>query len=309
MSVQLDGDWLVDRSKRGEVAALKVLRRLHSARTEFQQAELIETETYGRALVLDGSIQAAAADEYIYHESLVHPALLACQNPARVAVLGGGEGATIREVLKHRGVEKVTMIDIDREVVDFCRRYLPSFGKQAFEDERLELVFEDARQWMADQAPASLDAVIIDITEPLEGGPAFMLFTREFYRLVRRALVPNGVMVVQAGPADPVGHIIFSRIFCTVEAVFDSARALVSYIPSFADQWGFVVGLAADARLPDPEEIDGLIKSRTTGELRFYDGQTHAHISSLPLYLRRGLAGELEPFTDNDPPRMGPGIR
>ncbi len=309
MSIPFDGDWLVDQSKKGETVVLRVIKRLHSATTKFQEAQLVETETYGRALVLDDSIQAAAKDEFIYHESLVHPAMLATPNPVRVAVLGGGEGAAIREVLKHKSVESVTMIDIDREVVEFCREYLPGFSQGAFDDPRTRLVFDDARKWIEQQAAESLDVVIIDITEPLEGGPACMLFTGEFYSLVSRALTRNGCMIVQAGPADPVGHIMFTRIFKSIRSAFERAYPLVTYVPSFADQWGFVLACCGDAKILSAAEVDQVIAARISGKLSHYDGQTQAHIKNLPLYLRKSLAGPLPPFTDADPPKMGSGIR
>ncbi len=309
MSIDIKGDWLVDGSKIGELTCLRITKRLHAEKTAFQEAQLVETETYGRALILDGSIQAAAGDEYIYHESLVHPVMLAVTEPRRVAVLGGGEGATIREVLKHRAVEQLTMVDIDRQVVEFCREYLPSFHQGSFDDPRLRLVFEDARKWIAARPAASLDVVIIDITEPLDGGPAYLLFTREFYRLVRQALAPNGAMVVQAGPTDPVGHKVFTRVYKTVAVTFDRALPLISYVTSFADQWGYVLGCNGSANIPPPERIDDLIAERLDGKLGNYDSETQLHIGSLPGYLRKSLAGPSQPFTDDDPPRMRPGVR
>jgi len=309
LSISFDGDWLVDQSKKGETIILRVIKRLHSATTKFQEVQLVETEAYGRALILDDSIQAAAKDEFIYHECLVHPAMLATPNPVRVAVLGGGEGATIREVLKHKSVESVTMIDIDREVVEFCREYLPGFSQGAFDDPRTKLVFDDARKWIEQQAPESLDVVIIDITEPLEGGPACMLFTSEFYSMVGRTLTQAGSMLVQAGPADPHGHMMFTRIFKSIQSAFVRTYPLVSYVPSFADNWGFVLACCGDAKIHTISEIDQAMAERISGKLSYYDGQTQAHIVNLPLYLRKSLAGPLGPFTDTDPPKMGPGIR
>ncbi len=309
MKTDIKGDWLVDDSKTGELHYLRVTERLHNEKTAFQEAQLVETEAYGRALILDGSLQASAKDEYIYHESMVHPAMLAVAEPQRVAVLGGGEGATIREVLKHRAVEQVTMVDIDQQVVEFCRRYLPSFHRGSFDDPRLELVFDDARKWIGAQPASSLDVVVVDITEPLEEGPAYLLFTQEFYGMVRRALAPDGAMLVQAGPADPVGHLIFTRIYKTIEATFDRVRPMVSYIPSFGDQWGFVLGCTGAADIPPIERIDQMISKRISGELQNYDAETQRHIMSLPNYLRRSFPGTLQPFTDNDPPRMRPGVR
>ncbi len=309
MSFSSDQDYLVDQSKQGETILLRVSKRLCAAQTKFQQVQLIETEAYGRALVLDGSIQAAAADEFIYHESLVHPAMLASAKPARVAVLGGGEGATLREVLRHQTVRQATMIDIDQEVVAFCRQYLPTFHQGAFDDPRTTLLYQDARAWISAQAEGSLDVVIVDITEPLEDGPARLLFTKEFYQLVHRALAENGVIEIQAGPADPVQHSLFARLVKTIESVFGWVQPMVTYIPSYADQWGFILAGRGQAAIPPAAEIKARLAQQVDGQLRHYDAEAQAHIRNLPLYLRQSLNEQFEPFMDQDPPLLAPGIR
>ncbi|RLB58742.1 MAG: spermidine synthase [Deltaproteobacteria bacterium] len=307
MSPSFDGDWLVDNYRRGEITLQRVVERLHGARTRFQQAELVRTEAYGDALVLDGNIQLAESDERVYHEVLVHPLLLSLERPARVAILGGGDGAALREVLRHHRVERVAMVDIDEQVVEFCREYLPRFSQGAFDDARVELVFADARGWIERQREGSWDAVISDLTEPLDGGPSAMLFTREFYRLVRRALAPGGGLVVQAGAANPTDHELFSRIQATVAAEFDGCRAMLSFVPSFADQWSYVLGFDEGAGLVEPEAVDELLAERVAGEMFHYDGECHRHCTSLPLYLRRTLQGAPQPFTDASPPRLRTG--
>jgi len=201
------------------------------------------------------------------------------------------------------------MIDIDREVVEFCRQYLPTFHRGAFDDPRSQLLYQDARSWIANQAEGSLDVVIIDITEPLEDGPARLLFTQEFYQLVHRALTKNGVMEIQAGPADPLQHGLFARLVQTIESVFPWVQPMVTYIPSYADQWGFILAGCGQAAIPAAAAIKTRLAQQVDGELRHYDAECQAHIRSLPLYLRKSLAGNLAPFTDQDPPLLAPGIR
>jgi spermidine synthase len=303
VSITLEGDWLIDESKRGEVVLLKVARRLHAATTSFQRAEIVETETFGRALVLDGALQSCAKDEYIYHESLVHPALISHPDPKRVAILGGGEGATLREVLRHRTVESVTMVDIDPEVVKFCREHLPSLHSGSFEDPRSLLVYADARAWVADQPQGALDVVIVDISEPIEGGPACLLFAREFYQEVHRALGRNGVMLAQTGAAN-LGEDFFFRVFKSIDGLFERSLPLISYVDSYSDLWGFVHASRGDSCLPPPQEVDARLSERGVSELRYYDGETHRHMVSLPLYLRAALEKPARPFTDQDPPSI-----
>lgn len=295
-------DWLVDESVAGERVLIRVRRRLQRARTSFQRAEVVETDAYGTTLVLDGSLQSSSKDEFIYHESLVHPAMLACPAPRQVAILGGGEGATLREVLRHRMVRRATMIDIDEEVVAFCRRHMPSLHAGAFDDPRARLLFEDARAWLERQPEGSQDVIVSDLSEPIEEGPARMLYTREFYREVHRVLAPDGVLAVQASQASHLNHGVFVRIHASIRGVFDRVHPMTVYVDSFSDNWGFFIALKGKAALPEPDEVDVLLDERTGGPLRHYDGQTHRHMTSLPRPVRRALEEPASPYTDGAPP-------
>ncbi|MCX6004594.1 MAG: spermidine synthase, partial [Chloroflexi bacterium] len=140
--------WLVDELSTDLIQIHGVKRVLHSRKTKFQQAQIIDTATFGICLVLDGKIQSGEKDEFIYHESLVHPVLITHPNPVSVFIAGGGEGATLRDVLLHRTVKKAVMVDIDREVVGLCRKHLPTFHAGAFEDKRAHIFYADARKYI-----------------------------------------------------------------------------------------------------------------------------------------------------------------
>ncbi|MBN2498883.1 MAG: spermidine synthase [Deltaproteobacteria bacterium] len=300
----LEGDWLFQRAEQGECVALEIRERLQRARTPFQLAEIVETLTYGRGLILDGLLQAAEADEFIYHESLVHPALLACPARGEVAVLGGGEGATLREVLRHRWVERAHMVDIDAQVVDFCRRHLETFHAGAFDDPRTELHIEDARAWLEGQPEGAFSAVIFDLSEPGPDRPSQRLFTRELFAIARRKLAPDGVFAMHAGPAfvraDGRGA-FFPRTAAGLGAVFGAVEPYAAYIHSFADTWTFLRARGSGA-WPAPGRIDALIAERIDGELRHYDAGCHLHMANLPRYLRVQLDAGARPFTDSDLP-------
>jgi spermidine synthase len=136
----------------------------------------------------------------MYHEALVQPALCAHPHPSRVFIGGGGEGATLREVMKHSSVTRGTMCDIDEEVVALCKQHLPTHHKGSFDDARAELVFTDAKAYVEANGP--WDVIILDLADPLECGPAFALYTQEFYRTCLDKLTPHGILVTQAGPCD-----------------------------------------------------------------------------------------------------------
>ena len=147
--------WLFERLGRSVMTAYGTTRTLYRGRSRFQSIELAENPELGKLLLLDNELQSASSDEFIYHETLVHPAMLAHPNPRQVVILGGGEGGTLREVLKHPSVERAIMIDIDREVVEACRRFLPEQSDGAFEDPRAELVFDDSPARRRSRTPSS----------------------------------------------------------------------------------------------------------------------------------------------------------
>ncbi len=280
----------------------RVEKVIYQGRTAYQEVLIQDTACFGRSLVLDGKTQSTEVDEFVYHEALVHPSLVAHPDPRQVFVAGGGEGATAREVLAHRSVDRVVMVDIDREVVELCRRYLPNHHRGAFDDSRLELHRADAQVFLRGTED-KFDVAVIDVPDPLEGGPAYMLFTREFYQLLRDRLKPDGLMVAQSGPTGPAFYEqCFSAVANTVGSVFPSVYLCEAFVPSFGATWGFVVGsLGPDPTLLSIEEVDRRLAERVTGDLRYYDGTTQRGMFSVPKFLRQAVADETRLITRSDP--------
>ena len=282
--------------------AERIERVVFEAQSPFQKIEIHDGYAFGRALILDGKTQSTTADEFVYHESLVQPPMVSHAGPRSVFVAGGGEGATIREALAHATVERVTMVDIDRDVVEACREHLPDHHKGGFDDPRLELHFDDAIAHL-EQSAERYDVILVDVSDPLEAGPAVMLYTREFYELVRDRLLPGGIAATHAGPTGPEFYEqCFSAIVNTMEAVFPITIPYECFIPSFGSTWGFVAGsLGPDPRTLAVDEIDSRIAERVTPPLRFYDGITQHGMTSLPKYLRAALKAETRMITREDP--------
>ncbi len=274
---------------------------LFAKQTQFQRMEIIETKSYGRCLILDGKMQSSQADEFIYHEALVHPALLSHPNPRRVFVVGGGEGATLREILRHKSVEHVLMVDIDEEVVEQSKRYLPEWSAGAFKDPRVELKYMDARKYL-EETKATWDAIVIDISEPVEEGPAYLLYTKEFYKLVMKRLGKEGMITLQAGCAAHTALTCFAAVYQTLKAVFPNVAAYQAVIPSFGLPWGFTTASPRiDPRQITPEEIDRRIKERIKGELKYYNGEIHQGQFLFPKNVRDGLEQFDRIIEDNQP--------
>ena len=211
--------------------------------------QVIETEAFGRTLVMDDKTQSAESDEAVYHEAFVHPAMLAHPNPktvlplhphilshhrltAQVFIGGGGEFATarevngctsaqealsgVRQVLKHKSVEKCVMVDIDKVACDMCREHLPEWNDGAYEDPRFEVYYEDAKAWI-ENAGQKFDVIIMDICDPIEAGPGIALYFQEYYNYVRaNCLNPGGVLVPGVSAAQ----------VCDTVVIGDSIRLL-----------------------------------------------------------------------------------
>lgn len=293
------GDWFLDQDSPGDLVAVKREKVLAAGRTSFQDYEIFVSSLWGQALILDGRLQSAELDEFIYHEALVHPALVAHPEPRRVLILGGGEGATLREVLRHP-VAQAVMVDIDEELVSICRRWLPTFHRGAFDDPRVTLVFTDGRAWLADQPDGSFDVIILDITEPLEEGPASLLFTKEMYELIRRKLAPRGLLSVQSGSANILGRLM-SEINRTLRAVFPRVWAYTAFITSFLDLYGFHLAGGEDLEWPKAAQIETCLADRGITDLGWYEPQFGAVLPHLPRYLKERLAHKGRVLTDAEP--------
>ena len=297
-----EGDWHYELITPGLLQTEQRLRVFYRGQTEYQHVEVMDGATFGRTLVLDGKTQSTEVDEFAYHEALVHPSMIAHPNPKSVFVAGGGEGATIREVMSHRSVEQVVMVDIDKQVVDLCREYLPNHHQGSFDDPRLELHHMDALEFLEDTS-LRFDVVIIDVPDPLEAGPAYLLFTQEFYSLLKERLRPGGLMVAQSGPTGPAFYEqCFSAVANTVGSVFSGVYLSEAFVPSFGTTWGFVIGSTG----PDPtslsvEETDSRISDRIEGELRFLDGIALRGMTSVPKYLRKAVDAEEKIITRDNP--------
>jgi spermidine synthase len=270
----------------GETGAYEVKRVLAQAKTAFQDVEIVETRGFGRALFLDGQPQSAVADEFVYHEALVHPALVAHPGPKRVLIAGGGEGATLREVLRHPGVERAVMVDIDGELVDLCREHLAEMHQGAFDDPRAEVIAGDALAYLRGH-DEQFDAIVIDLTDPSDEGPIGELYSEGFYRLVASRLAEGGIMVLQAYTFGPGRTAWQDKIAATLGLVFPIVRRYRAEVPFFKDSWAFLTASAVrdPAALP-PGYVDRVLSARGVDGLRFYDGITHVSVFSLPKYAR-----------------------
>ncbi|MEQ1500771.1 MAG: hypothetical protein ABMB14_01005 [Myxococcota bacterium] len=246
-----------------------------------QRVEIVGLRGYGRTLFIDGVRQSSAADEFVYHEMLVHPALFAVE-PRTVLIGGGGEGATAREVLRHRAVERAVMVDLDPELVGLCRTHLPAFGAGALDDPRLTLIHDDLRGYL-ERTDLRFDAIVLDVPE-WDGSPELArLYDPAFYATCAARLAPGGVVIGQIGPVHPT----------RAEAFVPFARARKAAFPhvsfTVVPELGWVFGLASPWPLRAPDEDRWA--ERLTTPTRYYTPAVHRQLTLLPPYLADAVSG------------------
>jgi spermidine synthase len=296
--------WHMEHMEPGLIQGSQITQVVFDGHSSYQSVQIIETRPFGRTLVLDAKVQSSEVDEWVYHEALVQPVMLAHAAPKRVFIAGGGEGATAREVLRHKGVIECVMVDLDEEVVVLCKEHLPNHHQGAFEDSRLTLVFADAVAYLRDN-PEPFDVLIIDVPDPLEGGPAYLLYTEEFYAMAASRLAPGGIIVTQSGPCGPLDVTeVFSAINNTMRTVLGETSPYRVYIPSFGTMWGFIAaGLPGSPSVGEATitQINKRLEVRLQSPLKYYDGVAHQGMVNLPKYVRVALDAERRIITDASP--------
>lgn len=287
--------WYIEQTTENEVLLHSLKEILYQGQSPYQKIDVIVTGNLGKCLLLDGKMQSSEIDEFIYHEALVHPAMIVSNSPKRVLIAGGGEGATAREILKHP-VEEVVMVDLDEEVIRISKKYLPEWSAGAFDDPRVQLVIDDARKHIESKRDY-YDVIILDLPEPTEGGPAYLLYTKEFYQSVYSALTQEGVMVTQSASTSLNNFTVFTSIIRTLKEVFPYVKPYIVNIPSFFAPWGFTLA----SKKIDPDKVDvGERISKISG-LKFYDLDAHNSIFSLPKYIKEAIKKEGVVIRDDSP--------
>lgn len=277
------GPWIDEVFRDRTRLGMRVARTLFDETSEVQRVRIVENEVFGRTLVLDGLFQTCEMDGHVYHEMLVHPALLAAPRCARVLVIGGGDGGTAREVLRHPEVEELVQIEIDELVVEACRAHLPSLGGPAWEDPRLDLRIGDGVAFVKDPATGSFDVILLDGSDPV--GPSRGLFDEDFYRACRARLTPGGVLALQSESYFFVES-LFLEIQATLRRVFPVVRPLHAPVPLYGvGAWTWT--WASDAG--DPREFDAGRAATLAAATRYYTPELHRAAFALPGDVTRKL--------------------
>ena len=284
--------WYIEKNSPFSGHFYGVVETIFEGKSLFQDIEILRIAHFGKTLFLDKKMQSAETSEWIYHELLVHPVMVAHEKPERILIIGGGEGATAREVFKHPTVKAVDMVEIDIMVYEVCKQYMPEMNAGAFDDPRFSLIIGDGRKFVeALSGRPTYDVVIVDATDPLAGTPSYLLYTKEFYELVRSVLKPGGLMVSQAEMVctSDLGIAALS-IYKTVKSVFPIARYYSDWVPSFYSEWGFVVGSEdVDPAALSAEEVEARLRGRGISGLKHYTPRRHEIIFRMPKYFEEAV--------------------
>ena len=265
-----------------------VSRWLFSQETEFQRIDVFETPQYGRVLALGGVINTTEKDERGYHEMLVHVPLMAHPDPKDVLIIGGGDGGTLREVVRHTEVERAVMVEIDEVVVEACREHLPTIAC-AFEHPRAHLIIGDGLAHVRDSAEGSYDVILVDSTDPVDA--AVELFTPEFYAHCHRALKKGGILVPQSDSFTYYPERV-DKIQRTLADLFDVCTLYTSHVPTYpSGLWSFTFASKGVEPWGDEERVDTRYEAIEDG-LCYYTPELHRAAFALPKMWRDRLAAE-----------------
>lgn len=274
---------------------------IYSGQTECQRVLIADSYHYGRVLVLNGEIQSAAADEELYHELLVQPSMVLHPNPRRVLIIGGGEGATLREVLRHKSVETVTMVDFDAQLIELCKEHLQSWHRGSFNDPRLNLISSEGRKFINEDT-SKYDVVIIDVVGLEKTGPNKSICTKEFYQLIKGRLAPGGVIAIQAMEFSHLDFEMHCLLARTLKSVFSEVHSYHAIIPSFLCDWSFI--LASDWFNPkkmSPKNFNDTIAVRIGADvLKHVDGDFFISTLQFPKKARTALVENGPIIQDNE---------
>ncbi|GAF24952.1 spermidine synthase [Moorella thermoacetica Y72] len=283
----LRGIWFSELQTPDLAISVRLNQTLHHEKTPYQELAVVDTEAYGRMLLLDNIIQTTVKDEFFYHEMIAHVPLNTHPNPRTALVIGGGDGGVVREIVKHPSIEKVTLVEIDARVVANAREYLPEIAC-GLDDARVEIRFEDGIEHVR-QRENTYDVIIVDSTDPI--GPAVGLFSAEFYRNVYRALKADGVFVAQT--ESPIFNSrLIRRIQRDLNEIFPIARLYLTTVPTYpGGLWAFSLG----SKKYDPLEVDW--RQAPQVATRYYTPAIHQAAFSLPPFVQEFLeAPEEEEF-------------
>lgn len=266
--------WLTEYQTPSLGFSCKIKETLIVEQTPFQYLSVVDTEQFGKMLLLDGMVMTTDKDEFVYHEMITQIALNSHPDPKQVLIIGGGDGGALREAVEHPAVEKATLVEIDSRVVENSKRFFPELSC-SFASPKTEVIIDDGIKYINEQLNR-FDIVLIDSTEPV--GPAVQLFMPEFYQAVYKALKPDGMMVAQSESPFFNADVI-KMVFTGISSAFPTTKLYLANVPTYpSGLWSFTAG----SKKYDPEQVVSSPKSTK----KYYTADVHQAAFKLPAFVK-----------------------
>lgn len=272
---------------------IKLKSKIFSIKSKYQNIEIIELHKFGKCLVLDNLIQISELDEHLYHEMHVHPVLISHKNPEKILIIGGGDGGVLREVLKHKMVKEVTMVEIDKEVINTTKEYIPKIPEESLNDPRVKIVIEDGKKYV-EECVEKYDIILMDLTDPEPVGPAIQLYQIEFFKKVKDKLKDEGIFLLQSS-----GYEMYPKKILEIQEdlkkIFRHVGIYASYVPAYGGEWTFtyasnkinVLGVTL-------RELKRRFKEREINT-KYYNPELHYSLK----YSMKSLLSKIKLFAEN----------
>ncbi len=277
--------WFTDKDDNQALSLRFTGEVFYDVQSPFQRVRILESYKYGKMLALDDMVMTNIDDEFHYHEMISHPAIFTHGKVKNVLVIGGGDGGTVREILRHESIEKVTMVEIDNEVIQSCKEFLPEIAA-AFDNPKLELIVADGIAFVKNAKQDLYDLIIVDGSDPV--GPAEGLFSEEFYNNCYKALKKDGILVAQ-GESPKFNEKAFAELNHTLQGIFGKDRAPISlfFVPTYpTGMWSFQYGIKGDKspkKVSNHSEIDQFVEAKG---LRYYNSEVHIGSFATPNFVK-----------------------
>ena len=277
--------WFTDKDEEQALSLRFTGDVLFDVQSPFQRVRILESYKYGKMLALDDMVMTTEKDEFHYHEMISHPALFSLPSAKNVLIIGGGDGGTAREVLRHKNIEHVTMVEIDGEVIEACKIHLPKIAAE-FDNPKLTLLVDDGIEFLKNATPNSYDIIIVDGSDPV--GPAEGLFSVEFYTNCYAALKNDGILVAQ-GESPKFNEKAFVELNQTLQTIFGLDKAPISlfFVPTYpTGMWSFQYGIKGDITINEVKNKNEIQEFVAKEGLRYYNEDIHANTFALPNFVK-----------------------
>lgn len=277
-------EWLGETYQNDIQYLYRITNTLHHSQSQFQDIKVVESSRFGRMLLLDDCMMTTEKDEFVYHEMITHPALIAHPNPKSVLIIGGGDGGTVREVLRHPSVEHVVLAEIDGDVIEVCKQYLPSIACQ-LNHPKVTLEVGDGFAYIKNP-PQRFDIILVDSTDPV--GPGAILFSTEFYQAVFDSLEPDGIMVNQTeSPFAESSEL--APIFEKLQAVFPIVKPYTGSIPTYP--FGYWSWTFCSKQYHPLQNLRTEAQKELSQHTQYYNQAIHQAAFALPNFYQKKLRG------------------